>query len=78
MEENMGTYVVCSGHMMASKIKGALPDIIYEYVANDSMIPCHYTFTQNIKDAYFFDESEIDEAKEIAHLWNKKLKKIDS
>jgi hypothetical protein len=75
---NMAQYVVCSSHMKASKVKGNLPDIIYEYIANDSMIPWHYTFTRNIKDAYYFDDFAKAEAKEIAHLWNMKVNKLDA
>ncbi|GIN88671.1 hypothetical protein J6TS2_50570 [Heyndrickxia sporothermodurans] len=74
----MARYVVCSSRMKASKVKGELPEIIYEYIANDSMIPWHYTFTRNIKDAYCFDHFEANEAKEIALLWNMKIKKLDA
>lgn len=73
----MAQYVVYSSHMKASKVKGELPDIIYQYIANDSMIPWHYTFTRNIKDAYLFDDFEQDKSKEIAFLWNMKVKSLD-
>jgi hypothetical protein len=74
----MSRYVVYSSQMKASKVKGDLPDIIYQYIANDSMIPWHYTFTRNIKDAYNFEDFETDEAKETALLWNMKVKKLDA
>lgn len=73
----MPRYVVYSNKIKPSKIKGKFPDIIFQYIANDSMIPWHYTFTQEIKDAYIFEDFEADEAKKIAHLWNMKVKKSD-
>lgn len=54
--------------MKASKVKGELPDIIHEYIAYDSMIMHHFTFTKNIEDAYHF--YDLEEAKEIAYLWS--------
>lgn len=73
----MARYVVFSSHMKPSKVKGEFPYIIYQYIANDSMIDWHYTFTRNIEDAYYFDEFELDKAKEIALLGDMKLKKLD-
>lgn len=73
----MARYVVYSIHMKTSKIKGELPDIIHQYIAIDSMISWHYTFTRNIKDAYYFYDFEIDEVKNIAHLLNMKVKKLE-
>lgn len=72
----MTQYVVCSGHIKPSKIKGELPDIIYQYIASDSMINWHYTFTRDIEKAYCFEEFEKDEAKEIALLWNMELREL--
>jgi len=63
--------------MTPSKLRGELPDVIKEYVANDSNIGWHYTFTKNIENAYIFDDFEIDLAKEIADLWNMKLKQLE-
>jgi hypothetical protein len=74
----MARYVVCSSHMKPSKTKGDLPDIIYQYIAFDSTINWHYTFTNDIENAYYFDEFEKDEAKEIASLWNMKVKEVAS
>lgn len=59
-------YVVYYSRM--KPVKGELPDIIYEYISNDSDINWHYTFTRNIEDAYYFDDFETDEAKEISLL----------
>jgi hypothetical protein len=64
--------------MKASKVKGELPDLVYQYIANDSMIPWHYTVTQDKEDAYIFDDFQINEAKEIASFWNMSLMKIDA
>ena len=74
----MARYVVHYSQIKPSKVKGELPDIIYQYIANDSMIPWHYTFTTNIEKAYIFDDFEEDEAKEIAHLWDMRVKKLDA
>lgn len=73
----MARYVVCSSHIITSKIKYQLPDVIYQYIANDSMISWHYTFTRNIENAYFFEEFEMEQAKEISFLWNMKVKRLD-
>lgn len=73
----MVRYLVYQSYMTPSKLRGELPDVIKEYVANDSNIGWHYTFTNNIKNAYFFDDFEIDLAKEIAELWNMKLKQLE-
>jgi len=73
----MARYVVYQSYIKPSKIKGELPDVIYEYIANDSAIHWHYTFTKNIEKAYFFDDFEIDLVNEIAELWNMKLKQLD-
>jgi hypothetical protein len=70
-------YVVCSSHMRPSKIKGELPDVLYQYIGNDSMIPWHYTLTKNKEEAYLFDDFELNDAKEIASFWNMKLKDIE-
>lgn len=72
----MVRYVVCSSRTKPSKVKGEFPDIIYQYIASDSMANWHYTFTNDIKNAYYFEEFEKDEAKEIAHLWNMKVKEF--
>lgn len=76
-EDSMPRYIVYSSYLSPSKVKGELPDVTYEYIANDSMIPWHYTFTRNIEKAYFFDEFEKDKAKEIALLWSMKMKQLD-
>lgn len=73
----MVRYLVYQSYMTPPKIRGELPDIISEYIANDSDIRWHYTFTRNIESAYFFDDFEIDLAKEIAELWNMKLKQLE-
>lgn len=73
----MVRYLVYQSYMTPSKLRGELPDVIKEYVANDSNIGWHYTFTKNIENAYIFDDFEIDLAKEIADLWNMKLKQLE-
>lgn len=73
----MARYVVYQSYIKPLKVKGELPDVINEYIANDSDIGWHYTFTKNIENAYFFYEFEIDLAKEIAELWNMKLKQLE-
>lgn len=72
----MARYIVCSSHMKPSKVKGELPDITHQYIASDSMINWHFTFTNNIENAYLFEEFEKEEAKEIALLWNMKVKDL--
>ncbi|WP_342441258.1 hypothetical protein MHB65_18045 [Lysinibacillus sp. FSL K6-0075] len=73
----MARYLVYQSYMKPSKIRGELPDITNEYVANDSDIRWHYTFTKDIENAYFFNDFEVDLAKEIAELWNMKLKQLE-
>ncbi len=73
----MTRYVVCSSYLVASKIRGELPDVVYEYIANDSSINFHFAFTRKIDRAYLFDDFELDKAKEIAWLLNMKVKKLD-
>lgn len=72
----MARYVVCSSHIKPSKIKGEFPDVIYQYIASDSMINWHFTFTKDIEKAYFFEEFEKEEAQEIALLWSMKVKEL--
>lgn len=76
LEDKMARYVIRSSHIKPSKVKGEFPDIIYQYIASDSMINWHFTFTNDIKNAYYFEEFEKDEAKEIAHLWNMRVKEV--
>lgn len=73
----MTRYLVYQSYLKPSAVRGELPDVIKEYVANDSNIGWHYTFTKNIENAYIFDDFEIDLAKEIADLWNIKLKQLE-
>lgn len=73
----MAQFVVCSSHMKPSKIKGELPDVVYQYIADDSHIGHHYTITNQRDKAYEFDGSEINEAKFIAECWRMRLKEIN-
>lgn len=70
----MTRYFVYSGRLKESKTKGELPDIIYEYIANDSMIHWHFSFTKDIENVYVFDD--IQEAKEVASLLNMNVKEV--
>lgn len=71
----MERYVVCNVYMKPSRKKGKFPDVIYEYIAYDFSL-WHYTFTTDIENAYIFENNELDDAKEIAYLWNMKVIKI--
>jgi len=73
----MARYLVYQSYIKPSNVKGELPDVIYEYIANDSTIGWHYTFTKKIENAYFFDDFELELAKDIVEIWNLKLKKLD-
>lgn len=69
-------YVVCSSYLVSSKVKGELPDVVYEYIANSSSINWHYDFTRDVKEAYIFDSFEMDKVNEIAWLLNMNVKGI--
>lgn len=73
----MKRWVVFSGHLKPSKIKGELPDTIEQYIDNDSIIPWHCTFTKDKTKAYLFDDFELNVANELANLWNMKVKRVD-
>ncbi len=73
----MAEYIVYSSDIKPSKIKGEFPDIVYTYISNESLIGWHYTITNQMENAYLFDETDYDKAKEIAELWNMKLKQLD-
>lgn len=72
----MADYIVCSSHLIPSKIKGNLPDIVHIYIADDSHIGWHYTITNERKKAYEFDELEMEFAKFIADCWRMKVEKL--
>lgn len=71
-------YLIYQSHLTPSKVRGELPDVIYEFVANTSNIGWHYTFTRNRKDAFVFDGEAYtpDEVKEIAELLGMRMKEL--
>lgn len=73
----MVRYLVYQSYMTPSEIRGELPDVINEYVANDSDIRWHYTFTKNIENAYIFDDFELELVNEIAELLSMKIKTLE-
>ena len=73
----MVRYLVYQSYMTPSKLRGELPDIISEYIANDSDIRWHYTFTKNIENAYIFDDFELELVNEIAELLSMKIKTLE-
>lgn len=73
----MARYLVYQSYMKPSEIRGELPDVINEYVANDSDIRWHYTFTKNIENAYIFDDFELELVNEIAELLSMKIKTLE-
>lgn len=73
----MVRYLVYQSYMTPSKLRGELPDVINEYVANDSDIRWHYTFTKNIENAYIFDDFELELVNEIAELLSMKIKTLE-
>lgn len=73
----MSEYIVYSSDLKASEIKGQLPDIAHTYIANDSSIGWHYTVTDKRENAYVFIETQIEKAREIADLWDMKVKQLD-
>lgn len=73
----MVRYLVYQSYMTPPKIRGELPDIISEYIANDSDIRWHYTFTRNIENAYIFDDFELELVNEIAELLSMKIKTLE-
>lgn len=72
----MAEYIVYSSDIKPSKNKGELPDVIYNYISNESLIGWHYTLTKQRENAYLFDETEYAKAQEIAELWNMRLKQL--
>jgi hypothetical protein len=71
----VANYIVYSSGIKPPKIKGEFPDIIYNYIANDSTIGFHYRLTSKRDNAYEFDDTELNHAKFIADCWNMKVKK---
>ncbi len=72
----MANYIVYTSGLVPSKKKGELPDVIQNYIADDSMIGYHYTITTKRDKAYEFEDTEIEHAKFIADCWNMKVKEI--
>lgn len=73
----MARYLVYQSYLKPSAVRGELPDVIKEYVANDSNIGWHYTFTKNIENAYIFDDFELELVNEIAELLSMKIKTLE-
>ncbi len=73
----MARYLVYQSYMKPSEIRGELPDVINEYIANDSDIRWHYTFTKNIENAYIFDDFELELVNEIAEILSMKIKTLE-
>lgn len=71
-------YLICLSHLVPSKAKGELPDVAYEFVANDSAIGFHYTFTRDRKQAFTFDSDAytFEEVKVIADLLQMQVKEL--
>lgn len=69
-------YVIYESALKPSMNKGELPDIIYRYVSNTSLIGFHFDLTNDIKNAYRFDEDEKNEVKQYSHLLGMKYKTI--
>jgi len=70
-------YIVVQSNLVPSKAKGDLPDVVYNYIANDSHIGWHYILTNKRERAYIFLESELDDAKFIADCWRMKVEKLN-
>lgn len=73
----MVRYIIFQSHLKPSKLKRELPDIVYEYIGNDSSIGWHYTFTDVIEKAYIFDDFQHSLVKDIARLLNMKIKELE-
>lgn len=69
-------YIVRSSSLFPAKNKGDLPDVRYNYIANDSHIGWHYTLTNKRENAYIFDESEMEYAKFISECWRMEIKQL--
>ncbi|KMK77609.1 hypothetical protein [Alkalihalobacillus pseudalcaliphilus] len=69
----MKEYIVRSSHLIPSKVKGELPEVVYNYIANDSSIGIHYTLTRERDYAYIFVDYEKKDAEFIAECWGMKL-----
>lgn len=73
----MSRYIVFETYLEKSSIKGDLPDLKYLFISNDSDIGYHYSLTNNIDNAYIFDEKQLDKAKFIAECWKMNIKKLN-
>lgn len=56
-------------------IKGQWPEIIYEYVKDDSQFPWHISWTRKRHEAMVFDEKE--EADYYAELLGMRVRKVE-
>lgn len=72
-------WVIYETHLVPSKIRGQLPDIVYEYIANTSDIGYHFDFTKERKCAYVFDNEAytVGEVKEMADLLCMKILELN-
>ncbi len=68
----MASFIVCSSHMKASKVKGDFPEIIYTYISNDSHIGWPYSLTADCNDAYVFNKFEWIVTEFIASCWGRR------
>lgn len=73
----MPQYIVYESVLVPSKSKGQFPEAIYTYIANDSAIGWHYTFTHNREQAYIFDDFQLEQSKGIAEMWRMQVKQLN-
>lgn len=73
----MPQYIVYESVLVPSKVKGQFPEAVYTYIANDSLIGWHYTFTRNREQAYIFCDFQLDQTEEIAEMWGMQLKQLE-
>ncbi len=72
----MSEYILVKKYLVPSKIKGELPDIECEYIAETSMMGWHHEFTRDKKKAYIFTESELGHARMLAETWRMDIEKV--
>lgn len=70
-------YVIYQSALKVSLEEGELPDVRSSYVSHESMLPFHFSFTSNIREAYLFDEEELDEVKTYSHLLGMSYKLLE-
>lgn len=70
----MGEYIICRKALRPSKVKGQLPDVISEYLAETSHPWWEHDFTRDRSKAFIFPCRE--EASEIAELLNMEMEEV--